>query len=446
MQNDSSDACADILTLTREQLYDRVWDEPAYMLAPQLGVSDVALAKTCKRLGIPKPSRGCWARLATGQRMQKDKLPPAKPNQRQIVQFHVADNLKRRDEAKKASQRNSSVESWPEQLSIPESETTLHPIAERLMAKIQAAKPTEDGRVRIRSANFSDIVCSPMSAFRVAGALHVIASHLEPRGIRTRIGKDSDAVVQFLNEQDAVGLRMEEEIEEIERVPSVEEKRRPSWEWQTKVRQPSGRLMLHLYSAQRIPGRKQWSETSTRQLEKILPMVISRIVEVFHEFSEDRKREEQRRLDQIEREQRWQEEQKQRQHRDRLQEVTKGRAQLLRRAVQWWQVHQADLEFIAACERYWRDRQKGQLNEEQERWLAWARKQTDSLSPFSTGYPDPALDGSFNVADVPLGGPYPIVRQMTDPAPFQYLERERSYYSHARTDNLYSILTEPPVA
>jgi hypothetical protein len=66
MQNDSSDACADILTLTREQLYDRVWDEPAYMLAPQLGISDVALAKTCKRLGIPKPSRGYWARLGNG--------------------------------------------------------------------------------------------------------------------------------------------------------------------------------------------------------------------------------------------------------------------------------------------------------------------------------------------------------------------------------------------
>jgi hypothetical protein len=176
MQHDSSDACADILTLTREQLYDRVWDEPAYMLAPQLGISDVALAKTCKRLGIPKPSRGYWARLATGQRMQKDKLPPAKPNQPQIVQFHVADNLKRRDEAKKASESNSSVESWPEQLPIPESETTLHPIAERLMSKIRAAKPTEDGRVQIRSANFSDIVCSPMLAFRVAGALHVIAA------------------------------------------------------------------------------------------------------------------------------------------------------------------------------------------------------------------------------------------------------------------------------
>ena len=90
-----------------------------------------------------------------------------------------------------------------------------------------------------------------MLAFRVAGALHVIASHLEPRGIRTRIGKDSEAVVQFMNEQDAVGLRVEEEIEEIERVPTVEEKRRPSWEWQTKVRHPSGRrgTLLRCFSA-----------------------------------------------------------------------------------------------------------------------------------------------------------------------------------------------------
>src|SRR6188768_2955827 len=103
----------DILSLTRAELYERVWEEPASRLAPQLGISDVALAKTCKRLGIPRPSRGYWARLAAGQWVQKDALPTAKPNQPQTVQFHVAENLKRREEAKAVVPDDPARESWP---------------------------------------------------------------------------------------------------------------------------------------------------------------------------------------------------------------------------------------------------------------------------------------------------------------------------------------------
>ena len=112
--------------------------------------------------------------------------------------------------------------------------------------------------------------------------------------------------------------------------------------------------------------------------------------------------------------------------------------QLLHRAAQWWQVHQADLDFIAACEKYWRGRQDGKLSEEQEKWLAWARKNADTVSPLTAGYPDPALDGPFDPEAVPFGGPYPVVRQMPDPPVFQQPERERSYdYSHVQPANPY---------
>ena len=242
--------------------------------------------------------------------MQKDALPAAKPNQPQTVQFHVAENLKRREEAKAVSPDEPTVESWPDRLALPENEAQLHPIAARLAASVDAAKPAEDGRIQIRTANLPEVNCSLSLAIRVAGAVHVIADQLEERGVTTRAGKEPGTALQFVSGEDAVSLRMEEEMEELERTPTAAEKRRPSWEWQTKVRQPSGRLLLHLYSSQRIHGRKQWSETTSRPLERILPLVIARIMEVFREFVEERKREEQRRLDQIERERLWNEEEK----------------------------------------------------------------------------------------------------------------------------------------
>src|SRR5260370_25819410 len=44
------------------------------------GISDVALAKRCRRLGIPAPGRGYWARVDAGQRPYRPKLPQREPH------------------------------------------------------------------------------------------------------------------------------------------------------------------------------------------------------------------------------------------------------------------------------------------------------------------------------------------------------------------------------
>ncbi len=45
-------------SFTRQELYDLVWSQPMRTLASQFGVSDVALAKTCRNHDIPIPPRG----------------------------------------------------------------------------------------------------------------------------------------------------------------------------------------------------------------------------------------------------------------------------------------------------------------------------------------------------------------------------------------------------
>jgi hypothetical protein len=57
----------DPLTLSREDLYELVWSKPMTELAQDFGLSDVALAKRCRKLGVPVPGRGYWARVAAGQ-------------------------------------------------------------------------------------------------------------------------------------------------------------------------------------------------------------------------------------------------------------------------------------------------------------------------------------------------------------------------------------------
>jgi hypothetical protein len=66
---------ADSLTLSRQDLYELAWSKPVVELAQDFGISDVALAKRLRKLGIPVPGRGYWARVAAGQTPRRPPLP-----------------------------------------------------------------------------------------------------------------------------------------------------------------------------------------------------------------------------------------------------------------------------------------------------------------------------------------------------------------------------------
>jgi integrase len=62
----------------REDLYNLVWTSPVSEIAMRLGVSDVALAKLCRRAGIPIPGRGYWQEAESGRAVEPTPLcePP----------------------------------------------------------------------------------------------------------------------------------------------------------------------------------------------------------------------------------------------------------------------------------------------------------------------------------------------------------------------------------
>ncbi len=62
------------------ELYERekeeVWIEPVQIVAKRYGISDVALAKTCRRLAVPLPPRGYWASIRGGGKPPRPPLAP----------------------------------------------------------------------------------------------------------------------------------------------------------------------------------------------------------------------------------------------------------------------------------------------------------------------------------------------------------------------------------
>jgi hypothetical protein len=61
--------------MKRSELYAKVWAQPMTQLAAELGISDVGLAKACRRHAVPAPSRGYWAKLKAGQKPPQTPLP-----------------------------------------------------------------------------------------------------------------------------------------------------------------------------------------------------------------------------------------------------------------------------------------------------------------------------------------------------------------------------------
>ena len=70
---------------TREDLYEVVWSDPMRTIAKEFGISDVALAKKCRQLGIPRPPVGYWQKLAFGKKVLRPVLPKTQPGQPESV-------------------------------------------------------------------------------------------------------------------------------------------------------------------------------------------------------------------------------------------------------------------------------------------------------------------------------------------------------------------------
>jgi hypothetical protein len=72
----------------REAIYHLVWTAPVAEVAERLGVSDVALAKLCRRAAIPTPGRGYWQRTEAGQPVDPTPLGMAPTSQqRELPKF-----------------------------------------------------------------------------------------------------------------------------------------------------------------------------------------------------------------------------------------------------------------------------------------------------------------------------------------------------------------------
>lgn len=81
MMNGNKSGCK----FTRRQLYELVWSKPLRDLASEMGVSDTAIRKNCKKSGIPLPGIGYWNKKYAGKKVIKAEFTPRLPGASDVI-------------------------------------------------------------------------------------------------------------------------------------------------------------------------------------------------------------------------------------------------------------------------------------------------------------------------------------------------------------------------
>ena len=330
------------------------------------GITDVGLAKICRRNNIPVPPRGFWARRQAGYKVDVISLPRQARNQTITINPHPASNVASLpEELKMARQVIQSSLVIPENLQDP------HPLVAKAAKVLSARKPDEKGRVHRGSARVLDIRVSPDQLERALRIFNAIIGALESQGYEVLI---SDSGTSIMAEGIQVFFSISEQLKATPREPT---------KWERNIRQtrfyaytPLGKLMFSIHQPEVDNARKNWREGK----KKIKDNLANFIVKLIDYGILARRQEEERR----ERQRRWEEEWRRRIEREEQIRREKEKFAELNSFVQNWQQSESIRQFADAVHKKMREDPEFIVDEE---WLAWVRKQADRLDPLKNNSP-----------------------------------------------------------
>jgi hypothetical protein len=269
-------------TLTRDALFAAVWKTPMTRLARDFGISDVALAKICKKLDVPIPGRGHWARVAAGQRVRVPRLPKARADTR--PEFTITERTPR-------SQTEKMV---PPAVSIGESLARAHPAVRRLSGLLDGREPDREKTLYLRGDSEATVRLSQGTKRRALLILDVVLKNLETRGhvvtfevptdtwsphhLHVKVG--AETLKLFISEsltRTAHKLTAKEDADRVRYGSTYA----PKYDFN-----PSGRLSLRARGT--YATSRRWSDGSRQRLEGVLGEVVVGIEEVARRTAEKR--------------------------------------------------------------------------------------------------------------------------------------------------------------
>lgn len=371
--------------LTRDELYQLVWSQPLRTLAAQFGLSDVGLAKTCRRMMIPLPGRGYWRQKETGHPVRRAPLRPLPASASPALQEFEPRRLEQ------SSAPMSSLDSGPvaEQrrfeadptnvMRVSETLEDPHPLVERAGRSLRSAGIDDRGYLKPRTPGCLAIRTSRGALERALRICDALARGLDARQyVLTLADRDGRPVTIVQLHGEEITIALEETISQVER-PAP--KRKPStfgyvaWQPRTFDSVPSGELSLRIDEPESPGVRKSWSDGKKQRVEECLnAFIVGLVAAALAKKAERERRDAQRRT--------WEEAERARQLEVQRRTQEAARRRVLREDATRWRDAEALRGYVRALRAALRDEPPAQERRASlEAWLNWAESQADRLDP-----------------------------------------------------------------
>jgi hypothetical protein len=299
-------------TVTREQLYAQVWNEPMVVVAQRYGVSSNYLARVCEHMNVPCPPRGYWAKERVGRAPGRPSLAESRPGE--VVTWTKGDHVPRR--VNKATPLNT------DEVAALRRDASQAPLGRHVLVAgarelFEGGRISDEGYLRPLKRNLVDLLTSKDTLAYALDAVSQCLQIVEARGHRVTLSTDATfrrpelalykgqifdhrngelwrpgrLTVVFIG-QIAFGLSFYEYSEEAEvtynwdtpvryqkaaHEPPPKRRPRYSRERPTYRRQmPSGRLALRAYSPYvGVSWERHWQEVTCGDLVDIFADVLT---------------------------------------------------------------------------------------------------------------------------------------------------------------------------
>jgi hypothetical protein len=345
-------------TLTRKELHEEVWSTPMVKLGEKYGLSDVGIAKICRKHGIPRPPRGYWAKKQHGKNVRQTPLPNPPGNPEIVISpYGAGPRITDDDVQKEAGVALDRADQADSRIEVPERLTKPHPLIKETKLAILENREAQhgwrgSGSHRDRLAVYASDELLP----RALRIMDTLVKVLESRGYAVRVTRSTHGSTS------TAAIIMEQEV----RFSLREE--------------GTGRLCLTINSWSR-GLRRNWRDGKRQRVEHVLDDFIVTLVQVaahekdkeIRKAREREKREAERRKVQIEIDA-WNEEY--------------ARVTTLRAAAREHDEAQAIRAYAEARREAWAAAD-GELDSDGERalWFDWALKQADRIDPVTPSPP-----------------------------------------------------------
>ena len=363
------------MKLTREQLYDAIWKTPTVRLAKSYGISDVALAKICRKFAIPKPGLGYWRLVELGRLPKRPALPLSPKNNSPIIE--ITPSAIAKAILPMITPEIVSIRAGENKIRIAEDFRGAHPLVRSAKALLQKGYVNREGRINPdRNERCIAVRVTKACQNRALLIMDALFKAVEGFGNKVVIAEQGQQT-HFKIGDEAVRITLMEKVVRSDRELTAEEKR-GAYLFDRWIFTPTGKLIFRIDEYFPEGGRRNWSDGENQVLEDQLDEILETVFVTAEALRL-------KSLERAEETRKWEGERK------RLEELEKiRRAELEKRNVL---IQQADLwikskhllAFIEAAAEQLQNGNTVNANASTQ-WLEWAKGVADQMNPLKTDY------------------------------------------------------------